>query len=103
MKKSILLTLFFIFSSALNAAVIETGTINNIIIEQTMVSFWVSGQDEVSECSGGARWTLNESDDLFKEKFSVLLAASTAGKTISVRSTGTCGNWDSNKVYYINL
>jgi hypothetical protein len=105
MKKMFLGTcLFFALTQLASAAVDESGLVANIIVEANYASIWLNGADPTTECVGaGGRWTINNTDVTFKEKLAMLMAAATAGKTVSLRSTGTCGNWGSNIIYYVNV
>jgi len=83
----------------------EKGKVKNIIVESdNIISVVLDGPDYTTECSGGGRWTISTSDKLYKEKYSAILAAASSGKTITLFHLGGlgCGNWDSNKVYYVN-
>lgn len=95
--------LFFSITQLASAAVNESGLVTNIIVEANIASIFVSGADAVSECAGGGRWTILNTDVTFKEKLATLLAAASAGKTVYLHSTGTCGNWNSNIIYYVNV
>jgi len=104
-KKMIVLALFLASFNAYSA-VNETGTITRIIVEgNTMVSVWLSGVDDSTECASGSRWTIASSDLLFKEKVSTLLAAASSGKQVHLHhlTAWGCGNWDSNKIYYVDV
>ena len=103
MNKLICISFLFLTSSFVNAAVTESGAVNNIILEANIVSFWLSGPNATNGCAGGARWTLEENDSLFREKYSAILASVVSGKTVHAKSTGACREWDSNRVYYINF
>lgn len=98
--------LVFLFPSFCFAATDETGHITRLIVEGNhYVSVWLNGPDDLSECSGGSRWTVHDSDVLFKEKLSVLLTAASSNQSIHLHGiTGWgCGGWESNKIYYIDV
>lgn len=102
----ILLYLLFLISNAASADVDETGKITRMIIEgNSMVSVWLDGPDVTNECDNGSRWTLSSSDLLFKEKLSLLLSASSQNKSVHLHhlTPWGCGNWSSNKIYYIDV
>jgi|GEM_PF-2675597 len=92
---------FVSFSSM--ASVTESGTLSRLIIEGNVVSIWVNGVDDKSECSGGDRWVLLKSDSLFQEKYSALLMAFASGKEVILHSTGTCPTFNANGIYYVYL
>jgi len=105
-KKLFFVILLSIIYSIAFADVDETGKITQIIVEgDSIVSVFLSGTDVVSECTGGARWTVDSSDSLFKEKVSILLTAASAGKTVHLHHLygWGCGGWDSNKIYYVDV
>lgn len=83
----------------------ETGRVTTIIVEGTdLISINLSGMDATSECSGGGRWTINRTTDpLFKEKYAAILAAAASGQEITLvhLSSSGCGDWTSNKIYYV--
>lgn len=95
--------LFFSLMQLASAAVDESGQVANIIVEANYASVFLNGTDANSECSGGSRWTINTADVTFKEKLAMLIAAATAGKTVYLHSTGVCGNWASNTIYYVSV
>lgn len=102
----LLLLILNLYSLQVQAGVDETGTIDRIIVESnSLVSVWLSGPDVVTECVGGYRWTVSNTDGLFKEKLSLLLTAASQNKIIHLHHTTGwgCGNWDSNKIYYIDV
>ena len=106
---SLILYISIFFGSVFSASVVadgtETGKVTNIIVEGTnIISITLDGTDHTTDCAGGGRWTISSSDALFKEKYSAILAAASSGKTITLFHLGGwgCGNWDSNKVYYVN-
>jgi choline kinase len=101
--KKIYLSLLLLLSLPVDAVVTESGVITHFIIEGNIVSIWLSGSDKTNECSGGSRWTLVKTDSLFEEKFSTVLAAAASKNNITIRSTGTCGTWNSNRIYYIKF
>ncbi len=74
----------------------------SLIAESETVSVWIDGTDQKTERSAGSRWTLSSSDSLFNVEYSVILAAASAGKSIRLRrlTSGGCGNWDSNMIYF---
>ena len=84
----------------------ETGKVKNIIVEgASIISIWLEGEgDFTADCAGGGRWTVSASDGLFKEKYAAILAAASSGKTITLfhHNAYGCGNWDSNRVYWVN-
>ena len=91
------------FTTVAFASVDQTGTISQIIVEgSNIVSVWLNGTYPASECSGG-RWTIQNNDPLFNQKVATLLAAASAGKTVLLRSTGTCGQWNSNMIYLVGV
>lgn len=88
------------------ANVYETGKITRMVAEgESFVSVWLDGSDDISECTGGERWTLETSDPLHKEKYAALLSAAAAGKVIKLihLSGSDCGQWASNKIYLISI
>ena len=95
--------LFLVLSFSAQAFVLENGTIDDVIIEGAFVSIWLSGENDLSECSGGARWIIQEGEDNYQAKLSAILMAAASNKSIKLRSTGVCGNWSANKIYYIHL
>lgn len=99
--------LFVFFTADVYADVAEEGKINRIIVEgQSMVSVWLDGTDNNSECAGSGRWTINKSEDqMFKEKLSTLLSVAQSKQTIRLfhLTSYGCGSWNSNKIYYINV
>jgi len=105
-KRIIFIILPLIISSIANADVTVVGKIKNIEIDgQSIVSVWLDTTANTTECSGGWRWTVANTDALFKEKLSTLLAAAAAGRTVTLfhLSGWGCGNWNSNKIYYVNV
>lgn len=105
MKKIIVLLCFFLMSYTAQASVQETGKVTRVIVESgDILSVWLSGPDQASECSGGGRWTILGSDSLFKEKLSLILTAASQGKDVKLyRVDGPCGPWDSNSAYYVDV
>jgi len=106
LKKLLQIVVVVLLTSNSYADVDETGTITRIIVEgSSIVSVWLSGIDITSECSGGTRWTIQNSDPMFKEKVSALLSAAAAGNTVHLfhLTSFGCGNWDSNKIYYVDV
>jgi len=105
MKKIMLTILMFtMLNSGLALAASETGKIIQIIYEgSSVVSIFLDGVDDKSQCSGGGRWTIYKSDGLFKEKVASLMAAATTGKKVNLYmlDSQTCGGWDSNTIYYV--
>jgi len=100
------ISLGIFFSGVAVADGTETGKVKNIIVEgANIISIWLEGEGDFTvDCTGGGRWTIAASDGLFKEKYAAILAAASAGKTITLfhlKAYG-CGNWDSNKVYWVN-
>lgn len=85
------------------ASVVEEGKIDDFIIEGDIISIWLSGENDLSECAGGARWTMQESDANYEAKISAILMVAASNKEIKFKSTGSCGNWASNKIYYIHM
>src|SRR5712691_198800 len=85
------------------ASVDQTGTITTIVPEgSNVVSVWLNGTPQTGECpSAGGRWTMQQDDPLFKTKMAVLLTAASMGKTVTLRSTGTCGLWNSFVIYLV--
>jgi len=84
----------------------EAGNITGIIVEgSSFVSVFLDGVDVNTECSGGGRWTLDTSDPLFKEKYAALLAAAASGKKVNLYHLSGlgCGNWISNRIYYVHV
>ena len=105
MRKLILAFLVFFISISSVASVQESGKVSRIILEgaANIVSVWIDGTDDKSECSGGDRWVLLESDSLFKEKYSALLMAFASGKEVILHSTGSCPVFNGNGIYYVYL
>ena len=106
-KKTIQGLIFFMFSQYVFASVDETGKIIRLIVEgNAIVSVWLNGTDVNTECSGGSRWTLqNSNDGLFKEKLAMLLAAAASGEAVHLHhlTAWGCGNWNSNRIYYVDV
>jgi len=94
-------TVFFATSSF--ASVNQAGTITQIAPEASnVVSVWLTGTTPTSECpSAGGRWTIQKDDPLFDIKIAVLMTAATRGKAVTLASTGTCGQWNSNVIYLV--
>ena len=107
MFKEYLITLIFICTSSMVFAdANETGKITRLITEgHTTVSVWLDGEDDNSDCPGGSRWTITSDDLLMKEKYSMLLSAATTGKIVHLHGLASwgCGNWDSNKIHYVDI
>ncbi|WNO07977.1 hypothetical protein [Teredinibacter sp. KSP-S5-2] len=103
MRILILFFVLIVISFSSSASVQESGKVSRIILEGNVVSVWVDGVDNTSECSGGDRWVLLESDTLFKEKYSALLMAFASGKDVVLLSTGSCPVMNANGIYYIYL
>jgi len=107
LKKLVIGFLFLGISKVALADADETGKITNIIVEgNSIVSVWLDGADVSTECTGGGRWTIsNTNDSLFKEKVSTLLAAASTGKTVHLHHLAGwgCGAWESNKIYYVHV
>ena len=94
----------FVFSAVSNAAVSETGVITKLTVETGgIVSVWVDGNDDLSECPGGSRWTIQSSDALFNEKLALLIASASQKKAVNLYHTTGCGTWDSNNIYYVSV
>lgn len=96
----------FLAAGAAHADATETGRVTTIIVEGSdLISINLSGADVTTECSGGARWTINRSDDLFKEKYAAILSAAATGQEITlVHLSGSgCGDFSSNKIYYVQM
>ena len=101
------------FATGLSAALVvgfaqadvsETGRVTTIIVEgSNLISINLSGVDATSECSGGSRWTISRTDDLFKEKYAAILSAAATGQEVTlVHVSGFgCGDFASNRVYYV--
>jgi hypothetical protein len=96
-------TVTLLYAMPSHAYVDQTGTITlNIPEGSNIVSVWLTGTTPTNECpSAGGRWTLQSDDALFKTKMAVLLTAASTGRPVTLRSTGTCGQWDSNVIYLI--
>lgn len=88
-----------------SADVTETGTVSAIILETNILSVFLSGADALTDCATGGRWTVTTDDPLFKEKYSAILAAASAGKTVTLKhlTVNGCGWLASNKIYYVNV
>ena len=98
------LFLFFVSNSVFSDAT-ETGQVTKIIVEGSIVSVWLNGIDVTTDCSGGSRWTVVNTDTLFKEKYAAILAAATSKQPISLFHLAAhgCGNWTSNKIYLVGI
>ena len=101
-----LVILSIIFPSYAFAHATESGKIERIIPEGGyVISIFLDGSDNASLCSGGSRWTLELTDKLYKEKYSLLLTAMAQGKSVTLlhhKDLG-CGPFNSNKIYYIDF
>ena len=102
--------MFVVLTPALSYAnSTETGKIFRIIPSGSSVirvSVWLDGVDDLSECAGGNRWTIEKGDDSgFKEKLATIYLAYALGKTVSFThgSWLGCGAWDSRKIYNIDI
>lgn len=100
----IILTASLSFSQPAFAGGSETGKVVNIIVESNnIISVWLDGEDYMTDCTGGARWTIPVTDPLFKEKYTAVLSAAQTGKRVilyHVTERG-CGQWDSNQVFHV--
>ena len=111
MKNIIIVISLLLFASTATSnevdRVFETGKIVRIVPGgDHFVSIWLDGTDETTFCSGGARWTINKSNDAqSEEKFSLILAAATTGQTVTFMHlvSAGCSNWDSNRLYYVDV
>lgn len=103
-----LFALALLFASwSVSADAYEEGKITKLIVEGNhKVSVWLSGQDNTNDCSSGSRWTIDSNTDkLFKEKYSALLAAYSAQQTVTLRhlTSNGCGFFNGNKIYQVQL
>ena len=95
---------FLLFCANAQADSSEQGRITSIIVEgASLISVWLDGTDHTAECTGGSRWTLVNTDPLFKEKYAALLAAAAAGQSVSLLhlSTSGCGPFNGNTIHYV--
>ena len=89
----------------------ETGKITKLItqagtIGATVISVWLNGTDDTTECSGGDRWVIQHNKTRgFNEKFTTLLLAYEQNKTITLSydSNLGCGHGNSRLIYQITL
>ena len=89
----------------------ETGKITKLItqggtIGATVISVWLNGTDDTTDCSGGDRWVIqNNKTTGFKEKFTTLLLAYEQNKTITLSHDSNlgCGHQNSRLIYQITL
>lgn len=105
-KKILFIFLLLSLTNSVFADVDQTGKITRIIVEtQNIVSVWLDGASNTTECTGGTRWTITSDDLLFKEKLSILIAAASSGKTVHLHHVTSygCGNWNSNRIYYADV
>ena len=89
-----------------SANVSENGNITRILPEGGyVISVWLSGANNTSLCSGGGRWTLLPSDPLFKEKYSLILAAASQNKKVTFLHVegSACGPFNGNSIYYVDV
>ena len=91
----------------LDDRIIIGGKIARIVTSgSNYISVWLDQAGDTSVCEGGARWTIQvAADELHEEKYSLLLAAATTGRTVKLMhlfSQG-CGNWNSHKIYYVDV
>ena len=104
-KLSVLLLLYAFNGQQVYANGSETGTITGIIVEgKTKISVWLDGIDYTDECAGGARWVIDTTDPLYKEKYSVVLSAAFTNKKVRfqyITSWGCDSSWNGNRVYYV--
>ena len=109
MKTAIIVTILMYFASAnLFADATETGKVTQLRVNSNagkhFVSIWLDGLNDNTDCSGGKRWTINQATDpLFKEKYSLILAAASAGKPITLFQNTGCATWYSNKVSQVSV
>ena len=76
----------------------ETGHITRLLVEGSStiyVSVWIDGTDNTSECSGGARWTIQDDQNGFREKLSMLMLAYAKNEQVRLyyASSSGCGSW----------
>lgn len=84
----------------------ETGKVARILPEgNSIISIWLDGTDDNSACQGNGRWIINTTDPLYKEKYSLVLAAAAQGKSITLRhvSSSACSAMNANTVYYVSV
>ena len=115
MKKIIIVVFTMLFSQTvlansvqkLDDRIIITGKIARIVTEGTnFISVWLDGDGDNSVCAGGARWTIQVAgDELHEEKYSLLLAAATTGRTVKLMHLFNqgCGNWNTHRIYYVDV
>jgi hypothetical protein len=94
-------------ASVASADYTETGKITQIMVEgDNRVSIYLDGADNTSECSGGGRWTLElGADPLFESKYSAILAAASAGQTVTFKyvSSRGCGIFNGSRIYALGV
>ncbi len=98
--------IFLIVPSMLFADGSESGKITQIKIRSNnRISVWLDGTNFNDDCSGGAQWTMLETDDLFKEKLSLLYMAAASDETVKLThlSSWGCGTWTSNRIAEITV
>ena len=108
MSKFILVLILALMSNAVFANASETGKINRFMMESnSIISVWLDGTDDISDCAGGARWSLHSTDDLYQAKLSLLLTAysTQAAITLFHAAGWTCGGPQSNanRIYSIDV
>jgi len=108
MKNIIITMMLLSFTSVVSANnFYETGKVSRIVTSGTdFISVWIDGVNNTSQCSGGERWTINvNGDSLYKEKYSLLVAAATAGTPVRLFHLGSrgCGNWNSHQIHHVDV
>jgi len=109
MKKTFLILVSIVSSMMAQSAfshVLETGKVTRIYPAGTyVVTFKLDGADNTTLCPLGAQWTLETTDGLFKEKYSLILTAMSLGKTVTFMHHDQlgCGNGNTNKIYSVDF
>jgi hypothetical protein len=107
LKLILTITLVFL-SNAVSANAVEAGKINRFMMESnSIISVWLDGTDDITDCAGGARWSLHTDDTLYNAKLSLLLTAYTTDKVVKLFHTPgwTCGGplGNANRIYSIDV
>jgi len=80
----------------------ETGKVNKVKVNSNnIISIWLDGPNDETDCSGGKQWTINpDTDQRYKEKYASILAAANTKTTITLTyiSSAGCGTWFSNQI-----
>lgn len=106
LRKSILLLSLFSTYAFSNAT--EVGKITRFQIESsTVISVWLDGPNDLTDCPDGARWSVTTNDALYQLKSSLLLTAYTTNKSVTlthITGWGCSGpQGTSNNIYAIRV